>query len=157
MTWRSKEPGHQQLWYWLCPPGKYQIQHQRGGGGGGGGGFKQNFWRSAKCIWVRSRNCGCLVTWFCYQLIAKPGNKTATVSWPDPYNTDNGWSYYWNICNYTCILNVLVLQNTFWNRPKCQGHICPSFSCIKIIVFWLKFHWNLFPTVLLIICQHWFR
>ena len=22
-------------------------------------------------IWVRSRNCGCLVTWFCYQLIAK--------------------------------------------------------------------------------------
>ena len=22
------------------------------------------------CIWVRSLNCGCLVTWFCYQLIA---------------------------------------------------------------------------------------
>ena len=37
------------------------------------------------CIWVRSRNCGCLVTWFCYQLIAKPGNKTAKVPWPDPY------------------------------------------------------------------------
>ena len=36
-------------------------------------------------IWVRSRNCGCLVTWFCYPLIAKPGNKAATVSWPDPY------------------------------------------------------------------------
>ena len=36
-------------------------------------------------IWVRSQNCGCLVTWFCYQLIAKPGNKTATVPWPDPY------------------------------------------------------------------------
>ena len=30
-------------------------------------------------------NCGCLVTWFCYQLIAKPTNKTATVLWPDPY------------------------------------------------------------------------
>ena len=40
------------------------------------------------CIWVRSRNCGCLDTWFCYQLIAKPGNKTATVSWPDPYIID---------------------------------------------------------------------
>ena len=38
-----------------------------------------------KYIWVRSRNCGCVVTWFCYQLIAKPSNKTATVSWPDPY------------------------------------------------------------------------
>ena len=36
------------------------------------------------CIWVRSRNYGCFVTWFCYQLIAKPGNKTAAVSWPDP-------------------------------------------------------------------------
>ena len=34
-------------------------------------------------IWVRSWNCGCLVTCFC--LIAKTGNKTATVSWPDPY------------------------------------------------------------------------
>ena len=34
--------------------------------------------------WVRSRNCDCLVTWFCYQLISKPGNKTAAVSWPDP-------------------------------------------------------------------------
>ena len=41
--------------------------------------------QSASDIWVRSQNCGCLVTWFCYQLIAKPGNKTATVSWPDPY------------------------------------------------------------------------
>ena len=37
-----------------------------------------------QCIWVRSRDCGWLVTWFCYQLIAKPGNKTATVLWPDP-------------------------------------------------------------------------
>ena len=36
-------------------------------------------------IWVRSRNCGCRVTWFCYQLIAKPSNKTAAVSWLDPY------------------------------------------------------------------------
>ena len=32
-----------------------------------------------------SRNCGCLVTWFCYQLIAKPGNNTAAVLWHDPY------------------------------------------------------------------------
>ena len=40
-------------------------------------------WRM--CIWVRSRNCGCLVTWFCYHLIAKPDNKTTAVPWPDPY------------------------------------------------------------------------
>ena len=36
-------------------------------------------------IWVRSQRCGCLVTWFCYQMIAKPGNKTDAPSWPDPY------------------------------------------------------------------------
>ena len=36
-------------------------------------------------IWVRSLNCGCLVTWFCYQLIAKPGNKTTPPQWPDSY------------------------------------------------------------------------
>ena len=35
--------------------------------------------------WVRSWNCDCPVTWFCYQLIAKPGNRTTTVPWPDPY------------------------------------------------------------------------
>ena len=37
------------------------------------------------CIWVKSRNCDCLVTWFCYQLIAKPGNKRAAVPWFDPF------------------------------------------------------------------------
>ena len=36
-------------------------------------------------IWVRSWRCSCLVTWFCYQMIAKPGNKTAAPSWPDSY------------------------------------------------------------------------
>ena len=43
-----------------------------------------SYFIGVKIIRVRSRNCGCLVTWFCYQLIAKPGNKTATVSWRDP-------------------------------------------------------------------------
>ena len=38
---------------------------------------------SATMIWVRSRNCGCLVSWFCYQLIAKPGNDShSSVPWP---------------------------------------------------------------------------
>ena len=44
-------------------------------------------------IWVRSRNCGCLVTWFCYLSIANPGNKTAKVSWPDSYLVK------WSHCN----------------------------------------------------------
>ena len=37
-------------------------------------------------IWVRSENCGCLVTWFCFKIIAKSGNRTATVPWLDPYD-----------------------------------------------------------------------
>ena len=44
--------------------------------------------------WVRPRRCGYLVTWFCYQLIAKPGNKTATVPWPDPYIEKTQWVTY---------------------------------------------------------------
>ena len=47
-------------------------------------------------IWVRSRNCGCLVTWFCYQLIAKPGNKTAAVSLPDLHPLLTHWGYQTN-------------------------------------------------------------
>ena len=32
-----------------------------------------------------------------------------------------------------------------------------AFSWMKIFVFWLKFHWNLFLRVQLTIFQHWFR
>ena len=53
---------------------------------------KNIFWQHNAvkfCIWVRSWSCGCLVTWFCYHLIAKPGNKMAAPSWPDPYTITN--------------------------------------------------------------------
>ena len=59
-----------------------------------------------KYIWVRSRNCGCLVTWFCYQLIAKPSNKTVTVPWPDPYE-------YMHISGETAVTQRI---NYFWFR-----------------------------------------
>ena len=62
-------------------PSRSQGHHHR----------QQVYW-SYWCIWVRSRNCGCLVTWFCYQLKAEPGNKTATVSWPDPYIIWHPWT-----------------------------------------------------------------
>ena len=45
-------------------------------------------------IWVRSWGFGCLVTWFCYQVITKPVNTTAVPSWPDPYTI-----YSWDHCN----------------------------------------------------------
>ena len=48
-------------------------------------------------VWVKSRNCSCLVTWFCYQLIAKPGNKTTAVRWPDPYVFTHTGSLFLNL------------------------------------------------------------
>ena len=39
--------------------------------------------------WFNSWSCSCPVTWFCYQLIAKPGNKMAALLWPDPYIWQN--------------------------------------------------------------------
>ena len=42
-------------------------------------------------IWVRSWRYCCFVNWFCYHLIAKPGNKTAEPSWPDPYFYATEW------------------------------------------------------------------
>ena len=38
-----------------------------------------------KLIWLRSWRLAFHVTWFCYHLMAKPGNKTGAPSWPEPY------------------------------------------------------------------------
>ena len=59
--------------------------------------------KRASLIWVKSRRWGCLVTWFCYQLIAKPGNRTGAPLWPDPYVT-----FYWNPANATKMSEGLV-------------------------------------------------
>ena len=58
-----------------------------------------NIWICRNILWVRSRNCGCLVTWFCYQLIAKSGNKTAAVPWPHPYS--------FVLCDFGSCLDIL--------------------------------------------------
>ena len=47
--------------------------------------------------------------------------------------------------------------NTLRLRPNGYNFADNSFSCMKIIVFWLWFHWNLFQRVQLTIIQHWFR
>ena len=72
--------------------------------------FKQCF-NTGFGIWVRSWSCGCLVTWFCYQMIARPGNKTAAVLWPDPYIL-NQHVYYnqHNIC-----IDLKVPPAILWN------------------------------------------
>ena len=61
---------------------------------------RQDKSKSPCTIWVRSRNCGSLVTWFCYQLIAKPGHKTAAVLWPDPYSLSTSTLHYYYLIQY---------------------------------------------------------
>ena len=57
-------------------------------------------------IWFGSGHgtAAVLLTWFCYQLIAKPGNKTAAVPWPDPFSN---WLYR----IVTCALTVKLLSD----------------------------------------------
>ena len=73
-------------------------------------------------IWVRSRNWDCLVTWFCYQLIAKPGNKTATVSWPDPY---------WDGAQVSCMVF------------DCPSYCCSSGCSKGTVGLWTGLPWIL--------------
>ena len=49
-----------------------------------------SWWIHVESIWVGSQRYGSLVAWFCYQLIARPGNKTGAARWPDPYTWDSG-------------------------------------------------------------------
>ena len=69
-------------------------------------------------IWVRSRNWGCLATWFCYQLIAKPGNKTVAVSWPDPYVLMAWWCYHIERLSASLGLCVSV-EKLLSKQPRC--------------------------------------
>ena len=87
------------------------------------------------CWWVESYGCSCLVTWFCYQLIAKPDNKAAASSWPDPcmgstlgegveipVNETN-----WSSGNRTSTARFLwALISHFWWCPSC----CISLQCV---------------------------
>ena len=54
----------------------------------------------------------CLVTWFCYHVIAKPGNKTAPTSWPDPYAFEQ-------TVQLPVIYNAMMLMWRHWWRT---GH-----------------------------------
>ena len=57
--------------------------------------------------WIRSWSWGYLVTWFCYQLIAKPGNNIATPPWPEPY-----------IYTYICVCVYLLADLPLTSKTK---------------------------------------
>ena len=76
--------------------------------------------------------CGCLVTWFCYQLIAELGNKVAVPWWSDP------WYYYTFVAlGHTVYMNAWIylsslgkLQFKWIHR---YTHPCTKFFCINIL------------------------
>ena len=78
-----------------------------------------------KATWVRSRKCGCLVTWFCYHLIANPGNKTATPQWPDTY-CFRSWLGYNQRTGAKPLSEIMV-------TPSSLTHICTAqYQCAPI-------------------------
>ena len=91
-------------------------------------------------IWVRSRNCGCLVTWFCYQLIAKPGNKTATVLWPDPYK----------LPNFDKILTHPFTPNIDEGGGWCPSFPNPRYSIVSNL--WVEWAYSFLQSCFL--CHH---
>ena len=76
----------------------------------------QNCCHLADVIWVRSRRCSCLVTWLCYQLIAKPGNKTAAPPWPDPF------AFLWMDCIQSNVIitrcNISLHSSKKWQQQN---------------------------------------
>ena len=110
---------------------------------GGAGCWKTYIWvRSRNCgclvtcfcyqLWVRSRNRGCLVTWFCFQLIAKTGNKTAAVSWPDPYKTLGSifptQSITWLLMIYISMVENIFLEVKWWQNWNSSFITCKKLS-----------------------------
>ena len=67
------------------------------------------------------------------------------------------WEVMINV-TWCCTLGVLLPH---WGRDKMatifQTTLSSSFSCMKIVLFWFQFHWNLFLRVQLTIIRQWFR
>ena len=89
-------------------------------------------WR--RMIWGRWR-CGCLVSWFCYHLIAKPGNKAAAPLQPDPY------------AHHRYVLLSQYLFNVEW-QGQGNNYRCLSRLALTVIGAWIRlssihsFLWN---------------
>ena len=65
----------------------------------------------------------------CYQLIAKPGNKTAPVSWPNPYQ---------GIYKPSMLRKAAMLWDSLPPGSMERGKYCDSyFSLMKMFKFWL--------------------
>ena len=85
-------------------------------------------------IWIRSRNCGRPVTWPCYQLIARPGNKTATVTWPDPYSDFKCNSKRWFLINEPSWNAMLSQQRVIFSVPYLKRMVYKFTKPVKTLI-----------------------
>ena len=85
-------------------------------------------------LWVRSWRCGCFVTWFCYHLIAKPGNKTAAPSWHDPYIAVI-CSIFSNILNIQVWHMCISKYTSHWSVDKKEKNLL--FNILFLLLFLL--------------------
>ena len=97
-------------------------------------------------MWVGSRNCGCLVAWFCYQFMAKPGSRTAAVPWPGPYvftvymtHRLSVYILYWHT-NAALILVTSYLHIHFSYVHECilTALYCAVFVLLMHVFLWLS-------------------
>ena len=97
-------------------------------------------------MWVGSRNCGCLVAWFCYQFMAKPGGGTAAVPWPGPYvftvymtHRLSVYILYWHT-NAALILVTSYLHIHFSYVHECilTALYCAVFVLLMHVFLWLS-------------------
>ena len=112
--------------------------------------------------WVRTRNCGCLVTWFCYHLIAKPGNKTDAVSWPDPntperypiifsWFTFRGWKQR-SPPVWCFVLTLCTSSNCFYLLLSAKGKSNSSRNSVLYIAATKQLYEWYFLSVCLSVC-----
>ena len=108
-------------------------------------------------IWVRSRNCGCLVTWFCYHLIAN--QVTRQPQFRDM--THMVLIYSSDICFLCCFREIFIYSTVASYRRTTQDHgvECWTFTGLLEIHVWT--HWSLVKPFAVIefgsTIQHMFR
>ena len=111
-------------------------------------------------IWVRSWRCACLVTWFCYQMIAKPGNKTGPPAWPDPGTCiliSKVWLWaflYHDFQAIRCVLHTFTISMHSFNTLRLRQNGYNFADNIFFKSMWMKLHWNLFPRVQISMISH---
>ena len=116
-----------EAWYWICQVIMFYLPR----------GWKSLtsaislLMNDEKCkylTWVRSQRCACLVTWFCYHLIAKPGNIR------QPHLRDLTHIYFWKVQCKTGFLH-LCLQGWIWSVSSSDNNVASS-SWDRHIAFW---------------------